>query len=39
MGLMAELAAMGSNLNTIGFTNTNKKGVRTAAVFMLTKSF
>ncbi|MEZ2901840.1 TorF family putative porin [Acinetobacter terrestris] len=39
MGINAELAAIGSNLNTKGFTDTNKKGVKTAAVFTLTKSF
>ena len=39
MGINAELAAIGSNLNTKGFTDTNKKGVRTAGVFTLTKSF
>ncbi|MEG0482872.1 MAG: TorF family putative porin, partial [Acinetobacter sp.] len=39
MGLLAELAAMGSNLTTGGLSDTNKKGVKTAAVFTLTKSF
>lgn len=40
MGINAELAAIGSNnLNTKNFTDTNKKGVKTAAVFTLTKSF
>lgn len=35
----AELAAVGSNLKTEGFTDENKKGVKTAAVFTLSKSF
>jgi len=39
MGINAELAAVGSNLKTKGFTNQNKKGVKTEAVFTLTKSF
>lgn len=39
MEINAELAAIGSTINTKGFTNTNKKGVKTAAVFILTKTF
>jgi uncharacterized protein (TIGR02001 family) len=39
MSLTAELAAIGSSLNTYGYSETNKKGVKTAAVFTLTKSF
>lgn len=39
MGLMAELAAIGSNLTTRGLTETNKKGLKTAAILTLTKSF
>ena len=39
LSLNAELAAMGTNLDSSGFTDTNKKGIKTAAVFTLTKSF
>lgn len=39
MGINAELAAIGSNLKTKDFTEGNKKGVKTTAVFTLTKSF
>lgn len=39
MGLIAELAAIGSNLTTRGLSKTHKKGVETAAVFTLTKTF
>lgn len=39
MELLAELAAIGSNLTTGGLSDTNKKGFKTAAVFTLTKSF
>ncbi|MBT0888297.1 hypothetical protein LZP46_12565 [Acinetobacter sp. SCLZS86] len=39
MGINAELAAVGSNLKTKDFTSQNKKGVKTEAVFTLTKSF
>ena len=39
MGINAELAAVGNNLKTKGFTDENKKGVKTTAVFTLTKSF
>lgn len=39
MNLNAELAAIGTNLDTHGFTDTSKKGVKTAAVFTLSKSF
>lgn len=39
MSLSAELAAIGTNINSSGFTNTNKNGVETKAVFTLTKYF
>lgn len=39
MGINVELAAVGSNLKTKDFTSQNKKGVKTEAVFTLTKSF
>lgn len=38
-GLTAELAAVGTNIDTDGFTNVAKRGVRTGAVFTLTKAF
>ena len=39
MNLSAELAIIGTNIDTSGFTETNKKGVKNAAVFTLTKYF
>ncbi|MCH7382650.1 TorF family putative porin [Acinetobacter dispersus] len=39
MNLSAELAAIGTDLDSSGYSETNKKGVKTAAVFSLTKSF
>ncbi|USA45357.1 TorF family putative porin [Acinetobacter sp. C26M] len=39
MNLVAELAAIGTDLGTTGYSETNKKGVKTAAVLSLTKSF
>lgn len=39
MNLNAELAAIGTNLDSSGYSDSNKKDVKTAAVFSLTKSF
>ncbi|EPG38223.1 hypothetical protein F907_02195 [Acinetobacter colistiniresistens] len=39
MNLNAELAAIGSDLDHTGYSDSNQKGVKTAAVFSLTKSF
>lgn len=39
MDLSAELAIIGTNIDTSGFTETNKKGVKNSAVFTLTKYF
>lgn len=39
MNLSAELAAIGTDLDHTGYSNSNKKGVKTAAVFSLTKFF
>ena len=38
-GVTAELAAIGTNIDTDGFTNSGKRGVETGAVFTLTKAF
>ena len=38
-GVTAELAAVGTNIDTDGFTNSGKRGVETGAVFTLTKAF
>jgi hypothetical protein len=38
-GVTAELAAVGTNIDTDGFTNSVKRGVETGAVFTLTKAF
>lgn len=39
MNLNAELAAIGTDLDHTGYSDSNQKGVKTAAVFSLTKSF
>ncbi|MCH7295618.1 TorF family putative porin [Acinetobacter higginsii] len=39
MNLSTELAAIGTDLAHTGYSDSNKKGVKTAAVFSLTKSF
>jgi hypothetical protein len=39
MNLNVELAAIGTNLDHTGYSDSNKKGVKTASVFSLTKSF
>ncbi|WP_151960357.1 TorF family putative porin [Acinetobacter bereziniae] len=38
-GVTAELAAVGTNIDTDGFTNSGKRAVETGAVFTLTKAF
>lgn len=38
-GLTAELAAVGTDIDTDGMTNLGKRGVETGAVFTLTKAF
>jgi uncharacterized protein (TIGR02001 family) len=38
-GLTAELAAIGTDIETDGMTHTGKRGVETGAVFTLTKAF
>ena len=39
MNLSAELAAIGTDIDSSGYSDSNKKGVKTAAVFSLTKFF
>ncbi len=38
-GLSAELAAVGTDIDTDGFSHAAKRGVETGAVFTLTKAF
>ena len=38
-GATAELAAVGTNIDTKGFTHAQERGVETGAVFTLTKTF
>ena len=38
-GLSAELAAVGTDIDTDGMTHAGKRGVDTGAVFTLTKAF